>query len=276
MIYKICLLSKNVIYPYGSCWEKMDGIKVYSQLEPEDKLAVSLLEVSKFVRKEAASILFRQNVWHLSNTNALSRDQTFPQLLWQRHMNQFRHIRIAFDLRDLPPADRALIRRLNGVKSAPEGDARMKVAHDGAIECLLMLWREKARMLRDMTLHTLKVQLCECYCPSSCCEIVENVLNNTNLLHCLRPRPAHNPAEHSEHRSASAAFSRSLSEPSPSHISHTITVIDFLCMWGVENWDLCHRQGFGCEICPKKDGRRLTNVCSWRDKQSLWQNPFLP
>lgn len=97
-IYQYCLVTANIIYPYIAYYEQEDGIKPYSK--SKENLAIGLLGVKKSIQDEAATVLFGQNTWHLSDPSSGKR---FPQLLWTKYTDDFRHVQLKLDIRDYHP-----------------------------------------------------------------------------------------------------------------------------------------------------------------------------
>lgn len=166
-IYKLCLVSDQMICPYVSINEKSYGHRVYSEWSLEEKLDLGLLGVSKTIHNEASIVFYGDNTWCISNLFLENEE------FWERHIQFMRHIEVGFHQGD-PIVNESIVPRGRAFTQPPsERTSRdidiMAGWHDRFLWMQLDIWREKIDTIEKMNLASLKIDLGNCFCPTLCC-----------------------------------------------------------------------------------------------------------
>lgn len=190
MIYKYCLIHHEDIDPHPPnynaplikaqdkhTWALIKGFKRrlnerigFSKEWP----SVSLLGVNKAIRHEAATILFGKNVWWISDVDVHGMN------IWETYRHYFRHIATSFDMRDvtgnqlLAVSNKVLERGIVGDEEASvscESPITRKHTHDLRIATMRSIWLFKVKLLQNMQLHSLVLDVDNLLCPSACCRV---------------------------------------------------------------------------------------------------------
>ena len=233
-IYKLCLITDKFIYPYVTYYEEMDGIEPYNK--QADKLAVSLLIVSKQIRDEAAPILFGGNTFHLCLVNPCKSQISVPERLWSVHEKHFRHIELAFDARDIHPD--IILPAYDEVEDFMSQPITLRYSritefHEHLLRRLQILWEWKLDIIWNFV-HlgkaTFRFDISNCYCTQKCCDQFPYFFDY--LMHyCL-----------------TKGFNK------------RCTIQGLIAK---EHFKWLHKKGYLCQFCPSKQGESLSAKCEW-------------
>ena len=145
----------------------------------EDFEGMALLGVNRYLHQQASTLLFGNNIWHLTRdiTNHRAR-------LISRHVEQLRHVKIVFSEHDLDSKDLSLISRKfidSAMQRHPDAIARAdgnaaNVAlkeriHTARLDRLALSCLRKFQLivLAKQQVKGIDLDIGDLFCPSGCC-----------------------------------------------------------------------------------------------------------
>ncbi len=192
MIYEYSLLTSNTINPYPTRY--IGPTEPFTQFttNTEDP-TIGLLAVNTTIREEASPVFYGKNrlrvPWDAEHPSSLA--------LWGKHNAHFRHVVMDFDSRgvvDADPPDLPPTFVHESKRHAQRYDAWLsREVHDRPVRDLLEKWQNKFRLLQDMKLKTLVVDLIDCRCPRACCRLVRKLCEEVLKRHLLPKGLRENP-----------------------------------------------------------------------------------
>ena len=312
-IYQLSLLTDSLIIPYLNQWEKEDGqppagvrdhevqmnsvflfeptapLKVSSHLKNE--LALGLLSANRQISAEAKVVFYGSNRWMLSASLQRSGgDMHQFMLLWKTNIKLFRHVHVSLDMRDLHPNDLKQIADRGGFDHMEEQHpitATMQSHHDTSILRLGLTWARKLLLLCQMRLTSLSINVADCYCPTTCCRMVEALLLEESLLldwtNNKPPQPQNRSTKSKleQRRLLHRHLDRHFEGERSQHQSDfrptwsRLPSIDNLeiRLYGLrerKKFHLAHDLGFGCSECQAVDGVCDTDNYNWLNNVAVW------
>ena len=173
MIYEYCLVVNGHITPYGENYER-DTDQNFTGEKP----SIGLLGVSKFVRREAASIFYGKNVWRITTKMPdLAKPPTpvkkDPKTLWRIHKRLIRNVVIfAHRFEATGDLDADVLSSIAHSMPAKNLQERMARAHRRNFNKMLGSWSPKFSVALDMPkLKSVTFDVSKLYCLNGCCRL---------------------------------------------------------------------------------------------------------
>ena len=183
-IYEHCLLYDGEIVPFPNkrMWKRKpfegpwNGIchtfrgSSNMALVIDNKPCVALLGVNSKIRAEAASTFFGQNTWRLSSRTF---EQDDKYCWWETYAQYFRHLVTSFDVDDADQAELLNVHIGEMERAFEDSDHFNSAGTPNIHQPQLSLMKDgfiaKKKVLLQMKLKTLSIELGELFCPSQCC-----------------------------------------------------------------------------------------------------------
>lgn len=181
MIYDLCLIYPVEIVIFPTRRDEYD-IATGSALRWPD---APLLAVNSMIRAEAAHTFYGKNRWRLSDAGLAIR---LPALFYY-HVHDV-SLRFDCDVIDLEESGRISRDLFTGKNASLNEAARTTAIHDERKGYLAAIWEDMCPILSklDSYLVSLQIDFTDCYCPSGCCRMVDEVMRQKLIWICSSNR----------------------------------------------------------------------------------------
>lgn len=191
MIYKYCLLTSKTINPYRTEYHQEAELCFTQFTTNTETPTIGLLAVNTTIREEASLVFYSKNRLHIP----WDAEHPSSLALCGKHNAHFRHVVMDFAFRGIVDADRpypspSFLPPENRLRGE---DWLVMQSHERRVRDLLDKWQDKFRLLQDMRLKSLVIDLTDCWCPQACCRLVRRLCEEVLKRHLLPKGLRSNP-----------------------------------------------------------------------------------